>query len=87
MALTAGSAAVGTAATRLVHGDRNPSTIHIHNLDNTDTVFIGGETVTPNNGASIPKSSETNFSVPPGVGIYAVSSKSGHSVSYLHITI
>lgn len=87
MAMTAGSAAVGTAATLLVYGDRNPSTIHINNLDNTDTVFIGGETVIPNNGASIAKSSENDFSLPPGVGIYAVSTKSGHSVSYLHVTI
>jgi hypothetical protein len=86
MPITAGSVAVGTVATQLNTSYSMPGSLHISNLDNTDTVFIGGATVTVNNGHALAKSTSEDFVVPPSQSLYAVSSKTGHSVSYLFIT-
>ena len=86
MPITAGSVAVGTVATQLNTSYSMPGVLHVSNLDNTDTVFIGGATVTINNGHALQKSSSEDFTVPPSQSFYAVSSKTGHSVSFLYVT-
>jgi len=86
MPITNGSIAVGTAAILVSHAGVNPGTLHISNLDNTDTVFVGGATVTTTTGHALPKSASEDFVIYPGESMYAVSSKSGHSVSFTLIT-
>jgi hypothetical protein len=86
MPITNGSVAVGTAATHIATCGVNPGTIHISNLDNTDTIFIGGSTVALNAGHSLPKNGSEDFDLYAGQSLFAISSKSGHNVAFLLIT-
>jgi hypothetical protein len=86
MPITNGSIAVGTAATLVSHAGVNPGTLHISNLDNTDTIFIGGATVVVNAGHTLPKNGSEDFNIYPGQSMYAVSNKTGHSVAFTLIT-
>ena len=86
MPITNGSVSVGTAATLVTHGAVNPSHLHLSNLDNTDTIFLGGATVAVNAGHTIPKNASEDFVIYPGQSMYAVSSKTGHSVAFTLIT-
>ena len=86
MPINNGLVAVGTAATLISHAGVNPGQLHVSNLDNTDTIFIGGATVVVNAGHTIPKNGSQDFDIYPGQSMYAVSSKNGHSVSFVLIT-
>ncbi len=86
MPITNGSIAVGTAAILVSHAGVNPGTLHISNLDNTDTIFVGGATVAVNTGYALQKSASEDFDIYPGQSIYAVSTKTGHSVTFTLIT-
>jgi hypothetical protein len=86
MPLTSGSAAVGTVATQLNTGSVNPSLLHVQNIDNTDTIYLGGPAVQVGFGAGVAKSAEHDFTLFPGQIMYAISSKAGHIVSWLHQT-
>jgi hypothetical protein len=86
MPITNGSITVGTAATLISHAAVNPGSLHISNLDNTDTIFVGSATVAVNTGHALAKSSSEDFVMYPGQSMYAVSSKAGHAVAYTLIT-
>ena len=86
MAIANGSITVGTVATLVTHAGINPGEVHISNLDNTDTIFIGDATVAVNAGHALPKSATVDFTIYTGQSIFAVSSKAGHSVSFTLIT-
>lgn len=82
-----GQTSVGTAATVLDGRWQNPSRITIHNLDNTDAVYLGNDSVTITNGLELMKQSTLSFYLEPLEQIYAVSSKTGHKVSWLRQTV
>jgi heptaprenylglyceryl phosphate synthase len=84
MALNSGTTTVGTAAT-LIDGAawHNPVVMHIHNNDNTDAIYLGGSDVTTTNGLSLLKQESLDITLYPGNQIYAVSSKSGHNISFI----
>ena len=84
MALTSGVVAVGTAAT-LIDGSAssNPISLHIHNNDNSDAVYIGGPDVTTANGLTLLKLDSIDLILRPGNRVYAVSTKTGHNISYI----
>lgn len=84
MSLTSGTVSVGTAAT-LIDGvaSNNPIHLHIHNQDNTDAVYLGGATVTTTNGLMLQKLDDLEITLRPGNQIYAVSTKTGHIISYI----
>jgi hypothetical protein len=84
--MTNGSITVGTAATLISHAGVNPGSLHVSNLDNTDTIFIGGATVAVNTGHALTKSLSEDFIMYPGQSMYAVSSKAGHAVAFTLIT-
>jgi hypothetical protein len=86
MPITNGSIAVGTAATLITHSGVNPGQLHVSNLDNTDTIFVGGATVAVNTGHALQKSSSEDFVMYPGQSMYAISSKTGHTVAFTLIT-
>ena len=86
MPINNGLIAVGTAATLISHAGVNPGQVHISNLDNTDTIFIGGATVVVNAGHALQKSSSEDFAMYPGQSMYAVSTKTGHAVAFTLIT-
>ena len=81
-----GSITVGTAATLISHAGVNPGEIHISNLDNTDTIFLGGPAIIVNAGHALFKSTSEDFTMYPGQSMYAISSKTGHAVAFTLIT-
>ena len=84
MSLTSGTVAVGTAAT-LIDGvtSSNPVQLHIHNNDVSDNLYLGDSNVTVNNGLVLTKLDSFEIILRPGNQIYAVSSKTGHLLSYI----
>ena len=84
--MTNGSITVGTVATLISHAGVNPGEIHISNLDNTDTIFLGGPAITVNAGHALQKSSSEDFVMYPSQSMYAISTKAGHAVAFTLIT-
>ena len=84
--ITSGVVTVGTVATKIHNNFSMEGSLHVSNLDNTDTIFIGGPSVVVNSGHALPKSLSEDFMVPAGDSFYAVSSKTGHSVGFVFIT-
>ena len=88
MAFYSGQTSIGTAAT-VVDGvliganGGNPYRLLIHNNDNTDSVYVGGSAVTTSNGLKLDKGVMLQLTVSPTDLLYAVSTKSGHVMSWL----
>lgn len=78
-----GQSSVGTAASAIDGAHANASIITIHNNDNTDAVYIGGTGVTTTNGLALQKEQTIQFDLQPLEQLYAVSTKAGHSISWL----
>ena len=86
MPINNGAITVGTVATLISHAGVNPGQLHVSNLDNTDTIFLGGPAITVNAGHALQKSSSEDFVMYPSQSMYAVSTKAGHAVSFTLIT-
>lgn len=84
--ITSGQVAVGTAATLIDTTDVMPWRLRVHNNDNTDAVYIGGPSVTTANGMKLEKLQEVVLEMAPNDRAYAISSKTGHTVSFLKMT-
>lgn len=88
MAFYSGQTSIGTVATVidgvLIGGYAgNPYRLIIHNNDNTDAVYIGGSAVTTSTGLMMDKGEMIHLTVSPTDLLYAVSTKSGHIMSWL----
>ena len=86
MALESGQVTVGTAATIIPATCVMPWSLEIHNDDNTDEVFLGGPGVTTATGMQLNKLERLRFDLSPLDYVYAVSSKAGHSLSFIKFT-
>ena len=84
MTLFSGTTTVGTAAT-LIDGVawQNPVSLHIHNNDNTETVYLGGPDVSTSNGLRLLKQDSLEITLHQANQIYAVSSQNGHVLSWI----
>ena len=84
MSLFSGQTSVGTVAT-LIDGIawQNPVLLHIHNNDNTETVYLGGPDVSTSNGLRLLKQDSLEITLHQANQIYAVSSQNGHVVSWI----
>jgi hypothetical protein len=88
MAFYSGQTSIGTVAT-VIDGvliganGGNPYRLIIHNNDNTDSVYIGGSSVTITTGLKLDKGVMLQLSVSPTDLLYAVSDKNGHVMSWL----
>jgi hypothetical protein len=87
MAISNGQVSIGTVATPIDGVWTNPSIITIHNNDNTDAVYLGGEGVTTANGLALLKQESYQFQLQPLEQIYCVSVKLGHTISWMRQTI
>lgn len=83
MAIETGQVSVGTAATRILGTNGNFGHVILQNNDNTDAVYIGGTGVTISTGLALQKLEHNDFDIMPATELYAVSSKSGHVLSYM----
>ncbi len=83
MALSSGVVSVGTAATQINGASANPMKLHLANNDNSDALYVGDPGVTTTTGLVLAKLERIVFELNPGERIFAVSTKSGHSLSYV----
>ena len=81
--ISSGLVAIGTVATAIGGVHNNPSRILISNDDNTDSVFIGGSNVGTANGLHVQKLEKIQLDLAPLEQVYAVSSQTNHTMSYL----
>jgi len=86
MAILSGRITVGTAATELPVTCFQPWTLDVKNDDNTDAVYIGGPDVTTADGLRLSKEEHISLRMTPLDRLYAVSTKAGHTVSYIRHT-
>jgi hypothetical protein len=86
VAITSGQTSVGTSPTLIDGLEVNPFRLHLHNNDNTDEVFLGGSAVTTTTGLRLLKQDSIELIINPLEALYAVSSKTGHIVSWLKQT-
>jgi len=85
--IESGHVTVGTVATKIDGIDNEPSTIYVHNIDNTDDLFLGGSDVTSSNGLHLNKLETIRIDLNPTEELFVVSTKAGHQVSYLRQVI
>ena len=83
--ITNGRQAGTASATKIDGRSARYSTIYIHNDDNTKDLFVGGPSVTVNNGYRLLKSESTSFELPPLIDLYVVSDGSPHDLSWIRI--
>jgi hypothetical protein len=83
MLITSGQVAVGTVATEIPETCTMPFRLKIHNDDNSDDLFLGGPGVTTSTGMRVNKLEQLQVRLAPLDKVYAVSSKTGHAVSYI----
>lgn len=82
-----GQTSIGTAATAIDGVSSNPSLLTIHNNDNSDKIYLGNSTVTTSNGLQLLKLESYQFQLQPLEQVYAVSTKAGHTISWMRQTI
>lgn len=81
--ITTGQAAIGLTATAIDGVSTTESKITIHNNDNSTGIWIGGADVTTANGLLLLKEQSYQFDLKPLEQIYAISTKTGHVISWL----
>ena len=86
MAITSGRVTVGTTRVQIPVASNMPFKVELKNDDNTDAVFIGNGEVTTANGLRMAKEGQLSFEMTPGDQLFAVSSKAGHTISFLLFT-
>lgn len=82
-----GQVSIGTVATPIDGVWTNPSLITIHNNDNSTGIYIGDENVTSSNGLLLLKEDSYQFQLQPLEQLYCVSTKLGHTISWMRQTI
>lgn len=85
--LHSGRNSIGTVATPIDGLYNGYANLTIHNDDNTDAVYIGGSPVTPATGLTLAKEQTLQFEISPLEQLHAVSTKAGHTISFLRQTI
>lgn len=81
--ITSGQTSIGTAATIIDTTGQMPFRLHVHNDDNTDALYLGGAGVTTTTGMQLLKQESVVFDMYAGEVLYAVSTKAGHTMSWL----
>lgn len=87
MAITSGQQTVGTVATVIDGKWHNPSRLTIQNMDNTNTLYIGNSNVSTTTGLGLLKLETIQFDLEPLDQLHVVSTKSGHTISWLRQAI
>jgi hypothetical protein len=87
MAISSGWTSVGTAAVAIDGVSTNPSLITIHNNDNSTNIYLGGQNVTSTTGLLLLKEQSYQFDLQPLEQLWVVSTKEGHTISWLRQTI
>jgi hypothetical protein len=74
---------IGLTATPIDGVHNQPSRITIHNNDNATDIYLGGSGVTATSGLLLLKEQSYQFTLNPLEQLYAVSTKTGHVISWM----
>ena len=85
--LSNGRVSVGTVAVPIDGVYEQYARMILHNDDNTDAVYIGAAGVTTSTGLVLQKEQTIDIGIGPLEQLYAVSGKTGHTISFLRQTI
>jgi hypothetical protein len=83
LAITTGHTSVGLTATIIDGTSNSDFRLTVHNADNTAKVYVGGPSVTINNGLGIEKLTTLQFDMYASQELYAVSNKTGHIIHWM----
>lgn len=86
MGINSGQITVGTSRVGVDGSSTNPSQLHIHNMDNTKVLYIGGSDVTIANGFALQKLDSVELTLNAGEAVYAISEVGTHLISWLRQT-
>lgn len=82
--MLSGQVTIGTAAPGAIGtASANNSRLHVHNNDNTKTVYLGDAAVTSTTGMALFKDDSIEIDLAPGQQLYGLSSGTDHVVSWL----
>jgi len=81
--ITSGQVAVGTTRVQIDGTSVSSFRLQIHNMDNSDAIYIGGPDVTISNGLAVQKLESIQLDCFPSETVFVVSPKDGHLISYL----
>lgn len=87
MAVTSGQQTIGTTRVAIDGVFTNPYRLHLHNMDNTKKLFIGGSDVTISNGLALQGLDSLEVIVSPNEQLYVVSETGGHLISWLRMDV
>jgi hypothetical protein len=82
-----GWTSVGLTATPIDGVYNQHARLTIHNNDNSTNIFIGGPGVTATSGLLLLKEESYQFELGPLEQLFAVSTKTGHVISWMRQTI
>ena len=83
MAITTGQLVAGTTRVQIDGTSTSNFRLHIHNMDNTDTLYLGNGDVTVANGLAIFKLDSIELMLYPGESVFVISTKADHQLSWL----
>lgn len=86
MAITSGQQTIGTTAVLVDGISPNPSRLHIHNMDNTKTLYLGNGDVTIANGLALLKEDTIELVLNPGESLHAITEIGTTQISWLRQT-
>ena len=82
--ISSGQTTIRTATPVQIDGaSASASILHIANADNTKTMYLGSANVTTSNGLPLFKLERLTIDLQPGEQLFAISSDTGHTVSWL----
>lgn len=84
MGISTGQMSVTTTRAQIDGTDQNPFKLVLHN-SGTNSVFVGNETVTKDNGFNIHTNSTLILDLPPLTALYAVAASGTHEISWMRI--
>jgi hypothetical protein len=87
MAISSGQQTIGLTPIAIDGVSVNPYRLHLHNNDNTKTLFIGNSDVTISNGMKMDGGMVLEFIVSPNQQLHVVSDSGSHPISWLRIDV
>lgn len=87
MATSSGQQTIGLTPVAIDGVYTNPYRLHLHNMDNTKKIYVGGSNVTISNGMELDGHGMLEIIVSPNEQIYVVSESGNHVVSWLRMDV
>lgn len=82
--ITSGQASVTTSRIRIDGTSANVYNLVLHN-SGTNTIYLGNETVTANDGFNLHANTTLTLELPPLTALFAVASSGSHDLSWMRI--